>query len=364
MSGKNEQLKVRINGNVDIYERISSPQEAFLVSRMTTRWMTSQELQQGCASYSEEEFTSILQRLIENDVIITEDFNETHTEQTTTLEIKVPVEREYPQIETALFSMSTSLKNIPKNALKEILFLSRYGKSIDFYRRLNFQKNPFTQTQKTIEKQIFAFTKFHTKMEEACASNEKILGHIRKSKEAIAITALLLDAEKRKEYDEKMVKQGTYKLKEKHVEKENSIPHYSAAVQLLEKGKLQEAMREINIAIRINPEKALYQSAKENIFNQSKKNKVKVLLLRIEKNESVMWDERLLNKTLDELFELNNFVATRIKVAKILMKKGAFQIALTVLNEAAPTDKETRKDVTSLQKELRKQYKSAQSKFK
>lgn len=364
MSNNDEQKKIRINDKVDIYEKISSPEEAFLISRMTNRWMTPQELQYGCASYSSEKFTALLDSLIEKNVIITEDLVKNQTEEKPLLIIQVPVEREYPQIEVSLFAMSKSLNHIPKNALKEILFLSRYGKSIDFYHRLELQKKPFDQTRKTIEKRIIAFDKFHTEMKEACASNEKILEHIRKSREVIANTTLLLDSEKRKVYDEKMIAQGIYKPKEKPIEMQNSIPHYDAAIQLRDKGKLQEAMQEINEALRISPNKAIYISTKESIFHQNKQNKVKVLLLRIEKNESVMWDERVLLKTLDELFELNNYVATRIKVAKILMEKGAFRSALTVLNEASPTDKETRKDVTALQKELRKQYKAAQSKFK
>jgi tetratricopeptide (TPR) repeat protein len=179
----------------------------------------------------------------------------------------------------------------------------------------------------------------------------------------INATEILLTPTKRERYDKKLIEQGIYTSKKEVKKQENSRVHYDEAIKLIDEGKLQQARNAIQIALQIEPENREYIAAKEQIAHINKQNAVKILLLRLEKNETLMWDERILQKTLTQLFEINNYTSTRIKVAKILVEKKAFAVALEVLREAAPTDKDTRNEISALQKDIKKRYKAYQAQF-
>ena len=364
MTKINDTKKLSINQKIDIYSRIASPQEAFVISRMTTGWTTAQNIFHGCGSLTQEEFTDIINTLLSKNVLLEKSNPEIHEKTPPTpVEIIIPVKRHYPHMEISEFSFSESLKNVPKTAIKEVVFLSRYGKNIDFYRRLGFQKEPFEKTPTMLKKRIETYHQFYNQIKQVSNKNIQFTEHLERSAKNITATEILLTPAKREKYDKKLIEQGIYTSKKEIEKKENSRIHYDEAIKLIDEGKLQQARNAIQIALQIEPENSEYIATKERITHINKQNAVKILLLRLEKNETLMWDERILQKTLAQLFEINNYISTRIKVAKILVEKKAFAVALEVLREASPTDKDTRNKVTALQKEIKKRYKAYKAQF-
>ncbi|MCK5808045.1 hypothetical protein KAH37_03555, partial [bacterium] len=317
----------------------------------------------GCGTLSQEEVTNIITSLIASEVLLERNSATQQESPSPFVEIVVPFKRHYPQMEMASFTLSPTLKDVPKTALKEVLFLSQYGRNIDFYRRLGFQKEPFAKNTETLSKRITTYHQFYNDVKQVSKKNAQFLKHLEKGEERIKATEILLTPEMRKEYDKKLIDQGIYISKKEVKKKKNSLIHYEEAVRLIEEQKLQQAMSSLQIALQIEPENLDYTALKERIIHINKQNAVKTLLLRLDKNETLMWDERILQKTLTQLFEINNYVATRMKVARILMKKEAYAVALEVLREANPTDKDTRNEITTLQKEIKKLYKTYKAQF-
>lgn len=358
--------KFRIINTDDAYAKVSSAEEGFIVSRMRDKWITGETLLSECPSFDENKFYNLMRVLVKKGVVES-DVSEKRTVQTQEKqEITKPFERRYPSLDISPKILENLPKSISEECMKEIIFLSEYGDSIDLYRRLGLQDNPFESSIGLIRERTIKYNTFFKQIKKECSKSttlfQAVFEHLDAAEDAIAATKILLDKEEREAYNQQLRNKGSYVNRT-----ESEVPrdelHYNAAVAAIETQKHSTAKNEITLALHLNSRKQEYLDLEKKIAILLDKDAAKLLLVKLKKNESLLWDERVMRSTLKELFALDNSVDMHISAARVLANKNAFQIAMEVLNDAGDADAKTQEEIDALSSDIKKRYKVYKKKF-
>ncbi len=350
----------------DLYNRIKTPEEAFLVSRISASWTTKEEIRRENSMFSDEEFDRILGSLVSKGVLLVDI---KANEQTTSpgdhrsQQLLPPVQRHYPGLEIATLFLSPKLRNLSKDAIREIVFLSQYGKNIDYYRRLGFFKNPLSRTANEINKRIQEYTDFFDTASFAVEHHESFGKHLYKAVQIFNESKRLQDVAFKEAYDARLIQSGRYTLEQKQTMYMRGKQHYDEAKHLFESGLLQQAKSEISIALSGEPDNPEYTQLKDTIQYAIKQSKIKAVLLKLEQNATILWDERVVHKILSQLFALDDSVTLKMKVARLLHRRQAYALALDVLYDISTTDLDSRLKIRKLTKEIKKDFQEHKKKF-
>ncbi|MCK5809370.1 hypothetical protein KAH37_10325 [bacterium] len=353
--------KFRVMNLTDAYTKISTAEEAFILSRLTENWIDAGTLLSSCASFNEQDFYNMMKTLVRRKAVESDE-EERKTVQTQQAQaIVIPIERRYPRLDIPAEILETRPKAVSEECIKEIVFLADYGEDIDLYRRLGLQDQPFNYATGSIRKRTIKYNTFFTQVRKEATSFE-LLKYLDAAEKAISATKRLLDKDQREIYDQKLKAKGAYAAKSDEKVAIDEL-HYQAALKFIEAKKHISAMNEIKLALHLNPKSEKYRELEKKIIALQNRDAAQLLLIKLKKNETLMWDERVMKQTLSELFELDNSPSMHLDAARVLANKNAFQSAIEILNTIETTDTKTQEEINALVSDIKKRYKAYKNKF-
>ncbi len=293
---------------------LRSPEEAYVLSRLESGPMTLPELRETSLSHvSEKEFIEIINRYRDLNLINIKEVDE-HKESIFFRHYK---KGDFPEEELC------ETKKIPENIKKEILFLYHRGRDLDLYEILNIS-DPQTVSKEELNKRIdeirsfFALSKFIGKN----------IGSFRKKVEFVNRLLekldMLKDDKKREAYNKYLTKKGTLKNKKSYEDDKKKVAneHHSRALKLLSKNRVHDALEEIEIATYMDPENNEFKELEKRLKNSLKNLKIKKLYKFLRENENILFDEKKLSETIDEILSLSSDKnKAHLKIAEIMLEK-------------------------------------------
>ncbi len=362
--------RFRVVNISDAYTKVTSSEEAFILSRITEEWISAHDLFVACGTFDEAAFCTIIDDLVNKGIIesntpekTAENAQKKKTVQTQKeTALMPPVERRYPTLDIETLEISDQIKQLDESVVKEVMFLSYYGGTMDYYRRLGLHHDPFSHSISTIRGRIIKYHTFFTQLKRLGADSRAFLFHVNKAEQLIEETKSLLDRELKKQYDEQLKLQGKYTTDEEKHRMSGATLHFKSAQTFMEEGNLSRAKSEIKIARHLAPNNEEFSDLERKITALTREAEAKKLITKLLKDETLMWDERIMQKTIAEIFAIEDSPKMRLVVARVLNKKNAFQTAIDVLNDIDEPG-ELESEIDTLTTEIKKRYKEYKSRF-
>lgn len=353
----------RVEDLTEAYTKISTTEEAFILSRLTANWTSGSTLFSECPSFDENKFYNLMRVLVKKGAVECDAPKKRTVQTQQEQDLTRPVERRYPRLDIPELVLKRKPEALAAECIDEIIFLSHYGDGLDFYRRLGLQDNPFECSTSDVREKTIKFNTFFTQIRKKYPRYTEIIEHIDAAEKAINAAKVLLDKELRAAYNQKLKNKGAYASLNDKEEVARDVLHYNAALKFIEERKHNNAMNEIKLARHLESKNHDYIILEKKILCLQNKDSAKVLLITLERNETLLWDERVMKQTLSELFALDDSADMHIDVARVLANKNAFQTAIEILNEIEKVDDKTQEEIDALGDDIKKRYKIYKNKF-
>ncbi len=356
-----EKLRVKVK-NIDLMG-VASSNEAFIASKITSQWQDAEEIYQTVKGFlKRDEFYAVINSFVEQGGVEKEVLKKPDSEYFSlngTEDL-----RDYGAIVFDQRELNDA-PDLPLNLKKEILFLYYYGNSLNFYKVLNLSKG-VNSTDAEISyacnryRQLLAVKNF-IDIELGTYTNkvEKVRKILRKSFQLEdTSTKLKYDMFLKSQTDENGNKEHKIRKIEKTEKKspeDIAMKHFFSAMKLFSEKEIEKAYNEIQIAIHLAPDNSEYKALKKEIDQAVEKEKINILIEAIEKDDSLIMDEKKLQKAVNKVLELTDSSPLMlIRIAESALEKEMPEMVIQYARKAADIDKDLEEKAETLIKKAEK----------
>ena len=135
----------------------------------------------------------------------------------------------------------------------------------------------------------------------------------------------------------------------KESKEDTAFKHFLSAMKHLSEKNIEKAYRDIHVALHIDPANREFNELKKEVDEAVKAEKVNVLLNAIENDDSLIMNEKKLEKAVNMVLELTDeSPLMMIKIAESALEKEMPQMVIEFASKAASIDKDLQSKATEL----------------
>ncbi len=225
--------------------------------------------------------------------------------------------------------------NLPLAIKQELVFLSKYGANLNFYKILGLSPSASDQEIRETHQRLKDFwDPRHFTGKDLGQFSEKI----NLARAIIERTGVLCDPEKRKKYDRLLLAGEKEKSKisiendkKDSSQKRKAEEHYAKATFLAAQESpetIREALTLIKEAILLDPQNQEYKWLLQKLEKINRKYKIDAMLASLEQGDFELFDGEKMKKEIGKVLDLAGHTAEiHLKLARILMDKGLLVVA-------------------------------------
>ncbi len=263
-------------------------------------------------------------------------------------EISLPISRDYSGYLLADEEISAH-GDLSPTIKRELVFLSKYGANLDFYKILGISPDSSDQeVQETHQRLKDFFDSRHFAGKDLGRFAEKLS----LAQAIIERAGILCDPEKRKKYDRLLVgeKEGgkhapsVENEKTSLSQKRKAEEYYAKATFLAAQDSFETIRNALSLAkeaLALDPQNREYKAFLQKLEKINKKHKINAMFASLEQGDFELFDGERLKKEIGKLLDLAGHTAeVHLRLARLLMDKGLLMVARKLARQSKQIDPE------------------------